>query len=224
MGCVLVNCLICIIRTFDLNEGRINIRRLKNGFSTVHPLRFDEREPWNAGPRNVLLEGADRTDAIFISRRGSRLSRQQAYRIIRDAGIEAGTVTQTHPHMLRHACGYELAERGADTRLIQDYLGIEIFALRQVGIRPADEDGLSLQGQRSIHILHSRQHQQYRGLVDPCALHLCLFSADIQRVKRRKKGRIEPGRIQLYLAPDTVGVDDLPTGISSGRIEPLRCR
>lgn len=38
-------------------------------------------------------------------------------------GIEAGTVTQTHPHMLRHACGYELAERGADTRLIQDYLG-----------------------------------------------------------------------------------------------------
>lgn len=28
----------------DLNEGRINIRRLKNGFSTVHPLRFDERE------------------------------------------------------------------------------------------------------------------------------------------------------------------------------------
>ncbi|WP_275284819.1 tyrosine-type recombinase/integrase, partial [Escherichia coli] len=27
------------------------------------------------------------------------------------------------PHMLRHACGYELAERGADTRLIQDYLG-----------------------------------------------------------------------------------------------------
>ena len=31
-------------RDFDLNEGRINIRRLKNGFSTVHPLRFDERE------------------------------------------------------------------------------------------------------------------------------------------------------------------------------------
>lgn len=39
----------------DLNEGRINIRRLKNGFSTVHPLRFDEREAVeNDGPRNVL--------------------------------------------------------------------------------------------------------------------------------------------------------------------------
>ena len=27
-----------------------------------------------------------------------------------------------HPHMLRHACGYALADKGADTRLIQDYL------------------------------------------------------------------------------------------------------
>ncbi|EPO2591932.1 type 1 fimbria switch DNA invertase FimE, partial [Escherichia albertii] len=108
----------------DLNEGRINIRRLKNGFSTVHPLRFDEREAVERWTRErANWKGSDQTDAIFISRRGSRLSRQQAYRIIRDAGIEAGTVTQTHPHMLRHACGYELAERGADTRLIQDYLG-----------------------------------------------------------------------------------------------------
>ncbi|MFO6295562.1 tyrosine-type recombinase/integrase, partial [Pseudomonas aeruginosa] len=59
----------------------------------------------------------------FISRRGIALTRAQAYRIIRPAGENAGTVTHTHPHMLRHACGYELAERGTDTRLIQDYLG-----------------------------------------------------------------------------------------------------
>ena len=39
----------------DLNEGRINIRRLKNGFSTVHPLRFDEREAVErSGSWNVL--------------------------------------------------------------------------------------------------------------------------------------------------------------------------
>ena len=108
----------------DLNEGRVNVRRLKNGFSTIHPLRFDERE---AIERWSLVragwKAADKTDALFISRRGTALSRQQAYRIIRSAGEKAGTVTQTHPHMLRHACGYELAERGTDTRLIQDYLG-----------------------------------------------------------------------------------------------------
>nr|EKW5023558.1 type 1 fimbria switch DNA invertase FimE [Klebsiella pneumoniae] len=108
----------------DLNEGRVNVRRLKNGFSTIHPLRFDERE---AIERWSLVragwKAADKTDALFISRRGTALSRQQAYRIIRSAGENAGTVTHTHPHMLRHACGYELAERGTDTRLIQDYLG-----------------------------------------------------------------------------------------------------
>ena len=111
-------------RDLDLNEGRINVRRLKNGFSTIHPLRFDEREAverWSQ--ERAGWRGAGRTDAVFISHRGTPLSRQQAYRIIRAAGVDAGTVTHTHPHMLRHACGYELAERGADTRLIQDYLG-----------------------------------------------------------------------------------------------------
>lgn len=111
-------------RDLDLSEGRINIRRLKNGFSTIHPLRFDERdaiERWSQV--RAGWKGANRTDAIFISRRGTPLSRQQAYRIIRTAGADAGIVTHTHPHMLRHACGYELAERGTDTRLIQDYLG-----------------------------------------------------------------------------------------------------
>lgn len=111
-------------RDLDLNEGRINVRRLKNGFSTVHPLRFDEREAIESWTQQrSSWKAAGKTDALFISRRGTPLSRQQAYRIIRTAGEEAGTVTHTHPHMLRHACGYELAERGADTRLIQDYLG-----------------------------------------------------------------------------------------------------
>jgi len=36
---------------------------------------------------------------------------------------DAGLPLHAHPHMLRHACGYALADQGADTRLIQDYLG-----------------------------------------------------------------------------------------------------
>ncbi|XXD08263.1 type 1 fimbria switch DNA invertase FimE [Klebsiella sp. R445] len=111
-------------RDLDLTEGRINVRRLKNGFSTIHPLRFDELEAIERWSQvRVGWKAAQKTSAIFISRRGTQLSRQQAYRIIRSAGEHAGTATQTHPHMLRHACGYELAERGTDTRLIQDYLG-----------------------------------------------------------------------------------------------------
>lgn len=59
----------------DLHEGRVNVRRLKNGFSTIHPLRFDERE---AIERWSLVragwKAADKTDALFISRRGTALS------------------------------------------------------------------------------------------------------------------------------------------------------
>lgn len=107
----------------DLDEGRIVIRRLKNGLSTVHPLMEDELTAlrcWidaRTGWQDIEPE------AVFISSKGTRLSRKQAWRIIHQAGIKAGTTTKTHPHMLRHACGYELAERGTDTRLIQDYLG-----------------------------------------------------------------------------------------------------
>ncbi|HBU6431712.1 TPA: tyrosine-type recombinase/integrase, partial [Klebsiella oxytoca] len=81
-------------RDLDLHEGRIHIRRLKNGFSTVHPLRFDEREAIERWSRvRAGWKDAARSDAVFISRRGTPLSRQQAYRIIRAAGEEAGTVT-----------------------------------------------------------------------------------------------------------------------------------
>ena len=43
--------------------------------------------------------------------------------IVARAGREAGLKFKVHPHMLRHACGFFLAEEGTDTRLIQDFLG-----------------------------------------------------------------------------------------------------
>ncbi|MGM3172913.1 tyrosine-type DNA invertase [Dickeya lacustris] len=108
----------------DLTEGRLNVRRLKNGFSTIHPLMEDERQALSAWMTlRQSWKAASGSNAIFISRRGTPLSRKQAWRVIRCAGEVAGITTVTHPHMLRHACGYELAERGTDTRLIQDYLG-----------------------------------------------------------------------------------------------------
>lgn len=67
-------------------------------FSTIHPLRFDEREAIERWSQvRAGWKAAAKTDALFISRRGTPLSRQQAYRIIRAAGEKAGTVTQTHP-------------------------------------------------------------------------------------------------------------------------------
>ena len=43
--------------------------------------------------------------------------------MIERAGVEAGLGFKAHPHMLRHACGYALANKGHDTRALQAYLG-----------------------------------------------------------------------------------------------------
>ena len=43
--------------------------------------------------------------------------------IILRAGLDAQLPFPVHPHMLRHACGFYLANKGIDTRAIQQYLG-----------------------------------------------------------------------------------------------------
>ena len=60
---------------------------------------------------------------LFLSRKGNPLSRQQFYQIIASSGGLAGLPLEIHPHMLRHSCGFALANMGIDTRLIQNYLG-----------------------------------------------------------------------------------------------------
>ena len=107
----------------DLRGGTLNVRRLKNGFSTIHPLLTAEVKAIKQW-LNVRQFGPDmECDWLFATREGKVLSRQQFYNIIRGLGKQAGCSFDPHPHMLRHACGFALADRGIDTRLIQDYLG-----------------------------------------------------------------------------------------------------
>ena len=107
----------------DLESKCIYIRRLKNGFSTTHPLLEKEIQAlknWLAVRANYPQSGSE---WLFLSRKGNPVSRQQFYQIIVSCGEAAGIPLVTHPHMLRHSCGYALANMGIDTRLIQDYLG-----------------------------------------------------------------------------------------------------
>jgi type 1 fimbriae regulatory protein FimB len=62
-------------------------------------------------------------DAFFVSERRSPLSRKTVWAAICTYGKKAELSVPAHPHMLRHACGFALADQGADTRLIQDFLG-----------------------------------------------------------------------------------------------------
>ena len=106
----------------DVESRILHVARLKQGLSTTHPLRGDELRAIKAWLADRARMKPD-TDAFFISERRSPLSRKTAWLAIRTYGERAGLPVEAHPHMLRHACGFALADQGADTRLIQDYLG-----------------------------------------------------------------------------------------------------
>jgi len=106
----------------DIESRVLHVARLKRGLSTTHPLRLDEIRAIKAW----LAERAKmkpKADSFFVSERRGPLSRKTAWLAIRNYGELAELALPAHPHMLRHACGFALADQGADTRLIQDYLG-----------------------------------------------------------------------------------------------------
>lgn len=114
------------INDLDLIGGTVFIHRLKNGFSTTHPLQKNTimlLNKWLDYKNSLNMESVDSHDWLFVSRRGRRLSRQWIYKLSQQYSQKAEISISLHPHMLRHACGYALADQGLDTRLIQDYLG-----------------------------------------------------------------------------------------------------
>jgi site-specific recombinase XerD len=102
----------------DLDQARLWVRRLKGGLSVEQPIAGDEQ-------RAIKRHLATRTDALpwlFISERDHPLTRQAVNYLIATVATRAGLVG-VHPHVLRHSCGFALANKGHDLRLIQDYLG-----------------------------------------------------------------------------------------------------
>lgn len=101
-----------------LKEARFNCKRLKGSLSTQHPLSADALKAVKA----YLRTRADSLPQLFVTERGEPFSRQGLHYLIGAIAKRAG-LHHVHPHMLRHGCGFALANRGRDTRLIQDFLG-----------------------------------------------------------------------------------------------------
>jgi site-specific recombinase XerD len=60
---------------------------------------------------------------VFVSERGAPFSTAGFARLLERVAETAGLEIKAHPHMLRHACGFKLANDGVDTRALQAYLG-----------------------------------------------------------------------------------------------------
>jgi len=95
----------------------LHVRRVKNGLPSVHRLQGDEMRSLRE-----LKRSAD-SPFVFTSERGTPFTKAGFAKMIARLGVEAGIKFRVHPHMLRHACGYALANRGRDTRALQAYLG-----------------------------------------------------------------------------------------------------
>ena len=97
--------------------------RLKHGLSTDHPLRADELRAigaWLKERARMKTPAAVKT--FFVSEQRKPLHRSTV-NLLPAKYSAASLPLHAHPHMLRHGCGFALADQGADTRLIQDYLG-----------------------------------------------------------------------------------------------------
>jgi integrase len=102
----------------DLDAGLLAVTRLKNGVPSTHPLRGPElrelRELRREWPNSPYL---------FVSERGGPMTTGNVRKLVARLGRAAGIAFPVHPHQLRHAIGFKLANDGHDTRAIQHYLG-----------------------------------------------------------------------------------------------------
>ena len=102
----------------DLDRSMLWVHRLKGGLSVQQPVAGDELR---AIRRYLAVRQGD-LPWLFLSERGQPLTRQAVSYLV-DVAAEHAGLAGVHPHTLRHSCGYYLANKGHDLRLIQDYLG-----------------------------------------------------------------------------------------------------
>ena len=102
----------------DFKAATLHVRRTKGGTPATHPLTGRElralRRHQRPAPGGAF---------VFVSERGALLSPPLGSRAWSNAGLTANLGIKVHAHMLRHACGFALANAGVDTRALQAYLG-----------------------------------------------------------------------------------------------------
>jgi len=103
----------------DFNGALLHVRRAKKGTPATHPIRGDEMRAL----RKLQRDQDRKSPFVFTSERGAPFTTAGFARMVERAGEAAKLGFKAHPHMLRHACGFALANKGHDTRALQAYLG-----------------------------------------------------------------------------------------------------
>ena len=122
-----------------LDEGMVRAfgKGSKERIVPIGRLARQAMESWlGVGGRTAMVPArwARRGDAeaVFLNRRGGRISRQGAWGIVRRYGDRAGLGDRLTPHVLRHSCATHMLDHGADIRVVQELLGHASIATTQV--------------------------------------------------------------------------------------------
>ena len=120
---------LCRLRWDDVDWGisHIYVNRIKNGKDSNQPIEDRELGLLTRYYRQVAARMRGLTTSaspcMFINERFAPIGDESVRQIVKRAGVLANFDFPVHPHMLRHGCGYYLAAKGYNTRIIQDYLG-----------------------------------------------------------------------------------------------------
>lgn len=102
----------------NFEEGSIYIKREKGSKSGTHPLTGEEIRALRRLQRESPV-----SPFLFVTSKASPMTTAAIAAMIQRLGEKVFPHFPIHSHMLRHSCGYYLANKGIDTRTIQDYLG-----------------------------------------------------------------------------------------------------
>ena len=109
-----------IIQTMFWHGLRVSeLCQLKSSLPTTHPVRPEVLRTL----KRYLKNRDSQLRTLFINERGDQFDRSSINYLLKMLSKRAGLLFSVNPHMLRHGCGYALANMGHDTRLIQDFLG-----------------------------------------------------------------------------------------------------
>ena len=103
----------------DFEGATLHVNRLKKGKPSQQPITGIELRAL----RRLQREQPAGTRYVFVSERGAPMTLRGFAQMLSRTATSITFAIAVHPHMLRHACGFKLANDGRDTRSIQDYLG-----------------------------------------------------------------------------------------------------
>jgi site-specific recombinase XerD len=103
----------------EFRTATLHVRRVKQGTPSTHPILGDELRAL----RRLQRDQDPKSSFVFTSEQKAAFSTAGFARMVERAGRKAKLAFKAHPHMLRHACGYKLANDGHDARALQAYLG-----------------------------------------------------------------------------------------------------